>query len=172
MGIVSRSRGQAAENQIDFLHSIYLANEQAFVRHNGVNAEMRGDDWVPLESLPDYEGCLTEYGARHVAFDLKSRTAFRYSHPKDKLHQSDYLWRMHQAKAVSFILLWIDCPEFQGGFALLPKPYWQSYYGKGWSLNAKQLQDRSLAYPLARWNRVTEYIPDWIKFARIAPDLY
>lgn len=170
MGITSRSRGKAAENQIDFLHSIYLANELAFVRHNGVNAEMRGDDWIPLESLPDYEGCLTAYGGRHVAFDLKFRTSLGYSHKKDQLHQSDYLWRMFLSRAVSFILLWVESPDFSGGFALLPQPYWQDYYRKGWSLNRTQLQDREFAFPLPRWDRVSEFVPDWLQFAAIAAE--
>lgn len=174
-GHQSRASGKAAENQVDFLHQIYNAHRLALVRHNGTSAEMRDDEWVPLESPPDYEGAITKYGARHVAFDLKYRTSLGYSHPKDKLHQSDYLWRMQEAGAVSFILLWIETAKFSGGFALLPQPYWQEYYGKGWSINPINLAPSTiqfdgvdsrlrLAIPIPRWERVSPgYVPDWIQ---------
>lgn len=154
-GHLSRASGKAAENQVDFLHQIYHAHSIALVRHNGTSAEMHGEDWVPKESPPDYEGCITKYGARHVVFDLKYRTSLGYSHPKDKLHQTEYIWNMHEAGAVAFILLWIETEKFSGGFALIPQPYWQLHHNRGWSLSKRDLELPELAIPIPAWTRVS-----------------
>jgi hypothetical protein len=176
-GTLSRARGQAAENQLDFLHNIYRAHDLAFIRHNGVNASMKNGEWIPEKSLPDYEGAIGSHQGLHVAFDAKFRTSLPYHHAKDKLHQSDYLWEIARFHAASFILLIIQNAEFPDGtaWALKPRDCWREFYGKGWSVNRRDLDLPEIAVPIPAWERVSPgYIPDWLQVysSLIAPYSY
>lgn len=168
LGHQSRARGQSFEDQLDFLHSYYDKRDQAFLRHNGTQAVKRGGTWVPQKSLPDFEGMITCRGCRHVAFDAKHTSGLVYNHPKDKLHQTDYLWRIADKGGIAFLLILVDGPDGDWtkdqGFIALPQLHWQEYFGKGFTIRLDE--PGAFLSPVPRWSDVQQgYIPDWIWYA-------
>ncbi len=145
------------------MHKVYNARDQAFVRHNGTMAEMRGGLWVPLPSLPDYEGLIMVMNAKHVAFDAKLRSEMNYYHPKDKLHQTQYLYDVDRAGGIAFLLI-VVIGVYDCGFMLWPQDYWQAHHDKGFSVRLGMGIEESLGVPVPAWDGVLGgYIPDWLK---------
>lgn len=156
--ITNKSNGQMLENELDLLHSSYLARGIAFVRHNGTKAEMRGGEWTPQLSLPDYEGLLTLRGGRHVAFDAKYRSRVYYYHARDSMHQCHYLYDIAEAGGIAFLLVVTNRDE---GYALWPQSFWQIGNQAGWSLRLAGLTP-DLGVPIPAWSDAEfAFIPDW-----------
>lgn len=168
-GHLSRSRGKTFEDELALLHQHYHNHDLALVRHNGTQAEKKGDKWHPIKSQPDYTGLITCLGARHVSFDAKYRTSVSYHHPKDSLHQTQTLWENKQAGGIAFLLVvvepYIDTPP--KAFALWPQDYWQEYHGKGWTVQLTGVLNHLLGARIPNWPAVAHgFIPDWLQLFR------
>lgn len=162
MGRFAKSRGDALEDQLDYLHQIYRANALAMLWHNGVKASMHRGEWVPEDSLPDYGGVLSCLDGRYVTFDAKLISEPKYNHPKDKMHQCRQLREVQLAGGCSFLLIVVDRVGIEAkGWALLPQDYWLDY--RGWSISLVD-PDPALALPIPASPRFSGgFIPDWIQ---------
>ena len=163
----SRAIGAAFEEELAWLHQQYNANGFALMRHNGTQATMRGEEWIPQDSPPDYTGLITCQNGRYVSFDAKQRNSAHYYHARNKLHQTQKLWEDQQAGGIAFLLVLVDA--YLGGtpraWVLWPQEYWQDHY-PAWSLNLPLTGsiDPAIAVEVPRWDRVSHgFIPDWLK---------
>lgn len=169
----TKIRGEALEEQLGWLHARYEANGQATVVYNGTQAEKKKRkkngktviEWVPKKSKPDFEGCITVLGGKHVLFDSKrlSLEAKAYNHPLEKLHQTDYLWRFDKAGTLAFLLIVVDTADLAGarGWIAFPDERWRLEANKGFTIHLNEQE----CYQVPAWADVFPgYIPDWLKF--------
>jgi len=164
MGNQTRLLGQALETDLNQLHTWYAADGTAEMWQAGTRAEHRGGRWQAMQSLPDFAGLLRGSG-RAVAFDAKSKVAGgSYTHPKDRKHQLQHLWRVHQAGGVAFILLVVGNAA---GWMILPRPEWE--WGEGRSV---KLAPSPLVVSVPAYRRAAgAYFPDWVSVCQRVQEL-
>jgi penicillin-binding protein-related factor A (putative recombinase) len=156
MGNLSRTKGNALELRMDWVHRDYLQRGLAKIRHQGTIAEFHNGRWTPRESLPDYGGALK--GGRCVSFDAKHISGFKYSHPKGRMHQCNHMLDIHEMGGLAFILVVSD--DVERGWAVRPQDFWAA--DRGWSLHLDAATDE-LAIEVPCWrDAVGLYVPDWI----------
>lgn len=157
---LNQQRGASLERLLtDIYHPALEREGRALITRYGQSARnIGGGRIVRQKSLPDYGGLIKVQGELiPVYFDVKVVATSSYSHPKSKLHQTDFLLRHDKFGAECFLLVVrqpIDDDDV-AAFILYPSECWAKEWGKGWTVDLH-------GYPeIPIWNGADTFIPDW-----------
>lgn len=148
--------GDRLEEQLELLHNRYRADRLALIEHSGTRAIHTRDGWQPVDSAPDYNGCL--WGGRWARFDAKHCLEDTYRHDtRTRGHQLIDIWDAYQAGAVAGIL--VVNTVIGAGRWLVPSAEWA----------VGQFRPRALELALpvpAHEDFKGIYMPDWLEVAK------
>lgn len=163
-GNETRIQGERAESVVKFMADRYREAGIATLWQQGTIAIPTRSGWKPINSLPDFGGVLHGSG-RAIAFDVKSTTKPRYTHPKSRSHQLQHLWKVHAAGGVAGLLIqWLDNHpdrQIESWYWAWPQPSWQD----GQSLAVVMSLESSKrigVWRISDWGEVYESMPDFL----------